>query len=279
MAVPTSALQGLTNKSIIELFSVELKADVHYSKTTFDASYIQINNEITFFGLNLTLTAPPFNIGSSFNFNFITGDAISDIYTVKTIDFDANSFTVTSTISQSTGGLVTFNINTSITDPTVYLFHAGNNMKDNLDIVWQSNKYTRMPVKADGFKYSGEGKLPRPTLTFSNVLGTITSILQLTNQITPFSDLSGAKVTRRRTLARFLDEENFPSNSNPYKVGNVDPTAEMPREIYFIERKTIENRDIVQFELVSSFDLFGISAPKKLVTKTDFAGVGTFVNF
>lgn len=278
MAVPTSALQGLTNKSIIELFSVELKPDVHYTKTTFEGSYIQINNEIIFFDLNFGLTAPPFNIGSSFNFNFITGDATNDIYTVKTIDFTDNSFTVTSTISQSTGGLVTFNINNSLINPTVYLFHAGNNMKDNLDIVWQSNKYIRMPVKADGFKYSGEGKLPRPTLTFSNVLGTITSILQLTNQITPFSDLSGAKVTRRRTLARFLDEENFPSNSNPYKVGNVDPTAEMPREIYFIERKVIENRDIVQFELISTFDLAGIGAPKKLVTRADFIGVGTFIN-
>ena len=53
----------------------------------------------------------------------------------------------------------------------------------------------------------------------------------------------------------------------------------LPREVYFVERKTIENRNIVQFELVSSFDLFGVSAPKKLVTREDFAGVGTFVNF
>tara|TARA_R100000697_G_scaffold41946_1_gene54729 strand:- start:57 stop:467 length:411 start_codon:yes stop_codon:yes gene_type:complete len=135
-----------------------------------------------------------------------------------------------------------------------------------------------MPCEAKGFKYSGQGKLPRPTLTFSNLLGTITSILQLTNQTTPFSDLSTAKVTRRRTLARFLDEENFPSNINPYKVGSVDPTAEMPREIYFIERKVTENRDIVQFELISTFDLAGIGAPKKLVTRADFIGVGTFLN-
>ena len=35
MAVPTSALQGLTNKSIIELFSIELKPDVHYTKKSF----------------------------------------------------------------------------------------------------------------------------------------------------------------------------------------------------------------------------------------------------
>ena len=159
------------------------------------------------------------------------------------------------------------------------LFHSGNNMKDSLDILWQSNTYSRMPVKADGFKYSGKGKLPRPTLTLSNLLGTITAILQLTNQITALSDLAGAKVTRRRALSQDLDEVNFPSSVNPYKSGSVDPSAELPREVYFIERKTIENRNIVQFELLSSFDLFGISAPKKLVTRADFRGVGTFVNF
>ena len=53
----------------------------------------------------------------------------------------------------------------------------------------------------------------------------------------------------------------------------------MPREVFFIERKVVENRDIVQFELASSFDLLGISAPKKLVTREDFPLVGTFVNF
>ena len=31
--------------------------------------------------------------------------------------------------------------------------------------------------------------------------------------------------------------------------------------------------------MVSSFDLAGVGAPKKLVTRDDFAGVGTFVNF
>jgi lambda family phage minor tail protein L len=167
-------------------------------------------------------------------------------------------------------------VNSTLTVPTVYLFHAGNNMKDSLDIVWQSNTYTRIPVKADGFKYTGKGKLPRPTLTFSNLLGTITAILQLTNQTTAFSDLAGAKVTRRRTLSRFLDATNFPSSVNPY--GTPDPSSELPREVYFIERKTIENRNVVQFEMVGSFDLFGIGAPKKLVTRADFPGVGTFVN-
>jgi len=271
MANPTAQLQELTNKSIIELFSVELKPDVHYTKSAKTATYVQLATEIT-----ISLNSHGFSTGLILSFDFTSGTGIDGIYTIKTVD--TNSFTVTATTSQTTSGSVSFNVNATITDPTVYLFHSGNNMKDSLDIVWQANTYSRMPSEATGFEYSGEGKLPRPTITFSNLLGTITSILQLTNQITPFSDLSGAKVTRRRTLSRFLDEENFPSNVNPYKVNSVDPSAEMPREIYFIERKVTENRNLVQFELISTFDLAGISAPKKLVTRNDFIGVGTFVN-
>ena len=273
MANPVPELQQLTNKSIIELFSVELIPDLHYTKVAKTAQYTQTGTDIT-----INLAAHGFSVGLILSLNFVTGGATDGIYTIKTVATD--SFTVKALTSASITGThnVTFNVNSTITDPTVYLFHAGNNMKDSLDIVWQSNTYTRMPFEASGFKYSGQGKLPRPTLTFSNLLGTITSILQLTNQTTPFSDLSTAKVTRRRTLARFLDEENFPSEINPYRVGSVDPTAELPREVYFIERKTIENRNIVQFEMVGSFDLFGVGAPKKLVTRADFAGVGTFVN-
>mgnify|MGYP003145434408 FL=1 len=271
MANPVTELQQITNKSIIELYSVELKADVHYTKSAKTAAYSQSGQTIT-----ITLNSHNFIVGIILSLNFTSGNGIDGVYTIQTVA--TNTFTVTATISQSTSGNVSFNSNVTPTVPTVYLFHSGNNMKDSNNLVWQSNTYTKFPVKADGFKYTGKGKLPRPTLSFSNLLGTITAILQLTNQTTPFSDLAGAKVTRRRTLARFLDEVNFPSNVNPYKVGTVDPTAELPREVYFIERKTVENRDIVQFEMVGSFDLFGVVAPKKLVTRADFPGVGTFVN-
>jgi len=275
MATPTAELQELTNKSIIELYSVELKADVHYTKSAKTATYAQSDGS----GgagtqIVITLNSHGFSAGLIISLNFTSGNGIDGIYTIQTVA--TNTFTVTGTTSQSTSGNVSFNVNSTITDPTVYLFHAGNNMKDSLDIVWQSNTYTRIPVKAEGYKYTGKGKLPRPLISFSNLLGTITAILQLTNQTTAFSDLAGAKVTRRRTLSRFLDATNFPSSVNPY--GTPDASSELPREVYFIERKTIENRDIVQFEMVGSFDLFGIAAPKKLVTRDDFAGVGTFVN-
>ncbi len=271
---PTSELQQLTNKSILEFFSVELKPDIHYTKQSLNTSYQQSNQTIT---IALSSSFLQLSAGLIISLDFTSGNAINGVYTIQTVS--SNSFTVTAIDSQTTSGQVSYNVNATLANPTVYLFHSGNNMKDSFDIVWQSNTYSRMPCSADGFKYSGKGKLPRPTLTLSNLLGTITAILQLTNQTTAFSDLAGAKVIRRRALSQDLDEINFPSNVNPYKNVTVDPSAELPREVYFVERKTVENFNFVQFELVSSFDLFGITAPKKLVTKKDFAGVGRFVNF
>ena len=98
---------------------------------------------------------------------------------------------------------------------TVYRFHAGSSLKDNGEIVWAGNSYQRFPVKAEGFAFQ-KGQLPRPTLTVSNALGTITAILAAVNATTAGNDLTGATVTRIRTLARFIDAVNFPSNVNPY---------------------------------------------------------------
>ena len=270
MTTPVSQLQELTNKSIIELFSVELIPDLHYTKSAKTATYSQSGTTIT-----ISLTAHGFSTGLILSLDFTSGNGVDGIYTIQTVATD--TFTVTGTTSQSTSGNVSFNVNATLTDATVFLFHAGNNMKDSGDIVWQSNTYARMPCRAEGFKYSGKGTLPRPTLTFSNLLGTITTIILRANNTTAFIDLQRAKVTRRRTLSRFLDATNFPSNVNPY--GTPDASAELPREVYFIDKKTLENRNIVEFEMVSSFDLAGVGAPKKLVTRDDFPGVGTFVNF
>ena len=155
---------------------------------------------------------------------------------------------------------------------TIYRFHAGSSLKDNGEIVWAGNSYQRFPVKAEGFQY-GKGQLPRPTLTVSNALGTITAILAAVNATTAGNDLTGATVTRIRTLARFIDAVNFPSNVNPY--GTPDPTAEFPQEIYKIDRKSAENREVVQFELASVFDLAGIRAPQRQCTRAEFPSIGT----
>tara|TARA_R100001460_G_scaffold9843_1_gene23403 strand:- start:2775 stop:3353 length:579 start_codon:yes stop_codon:yes gene_type:complete len=155
---------------------------------------------------------------------------------------------------------------------TIYRFHAGSSLKDNGEIVWAGNTYQRFPIKAEGFAFQ-KGQLPRPTLTISNALGTITAILLSVNETTTGNDLTGATVTRIRTLAKFLDAVNFPSDVNPY--GTPDPTAEFPQEIYSIDRKANENREVVVFELASVLDLAGIRVPKRQCTRAEFPSIGT----
>ena len=155
-----------------------------------------------------------------------------------------------------------------------YRFHNGTSLNANGDIIWAGNQYIKMPIQAEGFAFR-KGQLPRPTLTVSNALGTITAILLNVNQVTTGNDLTGATVTRIRTLARYLDAVNFPDSTNP--LGTPDPTAEFPQEIYKIDRKSSENREVVQFELAAVFDLAGIRAPKRQCTRTEFPSIGTFI--
>ena len=138
----------------------------------------------------------------------------------------------------------------------IYRFHAGTNLNNSGEVIWVGNTYLQFPVEADGFSYEGKGTLPRPRIRCSNIMGTITAIMLGLPR-----GLEGAKVTRIRTLARYLDAANFPGNVNPY--GTPDPTAEFPREIYYVDRKSVETRDIVELELCAAFDLAGVRAPKR----------------
>jgi lambda family phage minor tail protein L len=141
---------------------------------------------------------------------------------------------------------------------TVFRFHAGTNAINNGNIVWAGNSYQAFPVEATGFEYNGNGQLPRPKLVISNVLRFVTSILLAVNETNPGNDLNGAKFIRIRTLSRYLDAANF-SGGN----ANADPTAEFPREIYYLDRKVVETRAAVEWELAAAFDLVGVRAPKR----------------
>ncbi len=106
---------------------------------------------------------------------------------------------------------------------TVYRFHAGTSLKENGDIIWAGNTYTRFPVQAEGFQY-GKGQLPRPTITFSNAFGTLSAILLQVNELTTGNDLTGATVERIRTQAKFLDAANFPQQKTSVTTLSADPS-------------------------------------------------------
>ncbi len=169
--------------------------------------------------------------------------------------------------------LFTLQLSTSLHGAnTIYRFHAGSNLNANGKILWAGNEYLRFPVQASGFAFQ-KGQLPRPKITISNATGLISSILLTVNETTTGNDLTGATVTRIRTLAKFLDKENFINNTNPTE----DPTAEFPKEIYAIDRKSTETREIVEFELAAPTDLAGVRIPKRQCTRKEFPSIGTFV--
>ena len=72
-----------------------------------------------------------------------------------------------------------------------------------------------------------------------------------------------------------LTTSSSTTQSNPF--GTPDPTAEFPQEIYFLDRKVSENRDIVQWEAVSALDLVNVKLPKRIATRDIFPGIGTVV--
>ena len=169
--------------------------------------------------------------------------------------------------------LFTLQLSTSLHgENTIYRFHAGSNLDANGKIVWKGNEYLRFPVQASGFAFQ-KGQLPRPKLIVSNATGLITSILLSVNETTTGNDLTGATVTRIRTLAKFLDAVNFADGAN----ATADPEAEFPQEIYSIDRKATETREIVEFELAAPTDLAGVRIPGRQATRAIFPSIGTFV--
>ena len=154
---------------------------------------------------------------------------------------------------------------------TTYYFHAGSNLNANNKIKWKGVEYLRFPIQASGFAFQ-RGQLPRPKLIVSNVTGLISSILLDVNEVTAGNDLTGATVTRIRTLAKFIDADNFADGIN----ATADPSAEFPKEIYSVDRKSAETRETVEFELAAPTDLAGVRIPKRQATRSLFPAIGTF---
>lgn len=139
----------------------------------------------------------------------------------------------------------------SITDSAVdkYYFTA-NLMPDNSKISWKGQTYEPFPIEASGFERTTKGQIPTPELTVANVLGTLASV------VNNFGDLVGAKVTRRRTLFKYLDNSSSP-----------DSTQEFPDDEFYIERKIAESSTTITWQLSSKIDLEGLQLPRRIITQ------------
>ena len=138
-----------------------------------------------------------------------------------------------------------------ITNDPADIFYFTNQVKPNdTKIQWKGNIYEPIPIASAGYEKSTTGQIAQPTLTVANVLGTFTQV------ISELDDLVGAKVTRRRTLGKYLDGEP-----------GADPLQEFPIDVFYIERKVQENSMIISWELASVLDLEGLRLPRRIITQ------------
>jgi len=149
-----------------------------------------------------------------------------------------------------------FELDATALGGSVTRLHNGTNALG-ADVVWQGVTYVRFPLQAQGFEFSGRGQLPRPTITVANVTGSIGALVRA------YDDLVGAKLTRRRTLLKYLDAVNFAGGVNP----SADPSAALPDDVYYIDRKVSENKYQIEFELAASFDVSGVQLPRRAIVQ------------
>lgn len=133
-------------------------------------------------------------------------------------------------------------------------FHPGSNFQQ--PIIWQGTEYLPMPVETEGFELSTNNRLVRPKIRISNKDFIITDILANNK------DLQYARLVRKRTFAKFLDNANF-DGGNPW--GEADTSAEISNDTYIVAQKTAENRLFVEFELTTALDVDGATVNNRLI--------------
>lgn len=114
-------------------------------------------------------------------------------------------------------------------------------------LTFQGQDYAQWPMEATGFELSGNS-VPSPKLRMSNVGGFIDALCLA------YDDMVGALVTRRRTLAKYLDGQPL-----------ADPDEEFPPDIWYIEQKVAANSEFVEFELASALSFDGVQLPRRQV--------------
>ena len=111
-------------------------------------------------------------------------------------------------------------------------------------IVYDGNTYLPLMIETSGFKWSGQGSLPRPKIIISNVQNT-PGALAITYQ-----ELTGATIIRTRTFAQFLDDGIDP-----------DPFAKFPDDVFQVNRKTRHDKNSIEWELATAIDQQGRKLP------------------
>lgn len=137
-----------------------------------------------------------------------------------------------------------FEIDASAAEIGAAVLRFSNQLDTAGPIVWKGLTYPAFPIEMSAVELEGRGVSNRPRLSLGNINGFF-SALNVTYQ-----DLLGAKVTRRRVLAKYLDGH-----------GSANTSAGLPEDVYFIDQKVSESSSHVVYDLAGVYELEGIKLP------------------
>lgn len=135
-------------------------------------------------------------------------------------------------------------------------------------IYWQGKYYYPFPISVEGFEINSAGTLSTPRMVIANASpdGNENSFYKYARmQIQSLGDLAGCKFTRIRTFLKYLDPANFSNSFNPYIQDSNFFELELPKDIYFIERKSLENKTVIEYGLASVLDIENINLPARKI--------------
>lgn len=164
----------------------------------------------------------------------------------------------------------------------IFRFHNNINLITN-SIFWQGNEYLAAPINAEGFEITSKGAGSKPKLSMTVSDEGIPYLSIFKDRIYQLGgDIVGAKVTRIRTYARFIDRTNFIGGVQPADF-SPDPNSELARDIFFIDRKSNENKNYIEYELSQIFDIEGVKLPGRLISANScpflYRGLGCLYEF
>lgn len=125
-------------------------------------------------------------------------------------------------------------------------------------ITYDTHDYLLVPIEFSGLSVKSDGAPARPQMIIDNVSRILLSA------VISLGDLVGAKLTRKRTFAKYLDNGSDP-NPNAY----VD-------DVFFISQKTSHTASSISFELCSALELTDLKIPGRQCLKRDFPALGRF---
>jgi lambda family phage minor tail protein L len=134
--------------------------------------------------------------------------------------------------------------------------------------LWRNEYYYPFPIHAEGFDLTTLGARPTPKLYIANNSPDKSNnsfYKYLRMQIRSLGDLAGCKFTRIKTFLKYLHGNNFTGNINPYTNDTSIYEVELPKDIYYIDRKSSENSQNIEFSLVSVLDIENLTLPNRTI--------------